>query len=363
MMKILMTTDTAGGVWQYGIDLVSCLLEEQIVVVLLAMGPSPNAAQLSQVKKCRKKGLTFYHRPYQLEWMDDPWKDVAEAGAWIKAIYHKEMPDLIHFNNYAQVNLEWDVPTVMIAHSCVASWWQAVKKEPLPSRYGHYFDVVKTAFHMADVVVAPSKALLETYHHLYGPINNPHVIYNGLSNAFIEFSTKNPILFSMGRLWDEAKNIDLLLKAAPYIAGEIFIAGVRDENFHCPKNVRFLGALNRRQIFNWLKLSSIYVLPVKYEPFGLSFLEAASCRCAVIGGDITTLREIWGGSMTFIDPEDPKGLAHSCNELLLNKDQCEDKGEEAFQRSKTYNLINMKEQYLNIYAHVLDQTLITQPND
>ncbi|MEX2594629.1 MAG: glycosyltransferase family 4 protein [Anditalea sp.] len=362
-MKILMTTDTAGGVWHYAIDLASCLLEEEIEVALIAMGPMPNTAQLSQLKKCRKKGLTFYHRPYQLEWMDDPWEDVAEAGDWIKAIYYKEKPDLMHFNNYAQVGLGWDVPTVLVAHSCVSSWWHAVKKEPLPRQYDYYFEMVKKAFLTADLVVAPSKALMEIYHHLYGRINNPHVVYNGLSNAIIESSTKKPILFSMGRLWDEAKNIDLLLRAAPQIAGEIFIAGVKAKNFPCPENVRFLGELNRQQIFNWLKLSSIYVLPVKYEPFGLSFLEAASCRCALIGGDIPTLREIWGGSMIFIDPEDPKELARSCNELLMDQDQNETRGEEAFQKAKTYTLIKKKEQYLKIYGDLLDHVPETNNGD
>ena len=120
-MKILMTTDTAGGVWQYGIDLASCLLEEQIEVVLVGMGPMPNEGQLSQIRKCRKRGLHFYHRAYQLEWMDDPWEDISGAGAWIKDLYHKEKPDLMHFNNYAQVGLDWEVPSVLVAHSCVTS--------------------------------------------------------------------------------------------------------------------------------------------------------------------------------------------------------------------------------------------------
>lgn len=354
-MKILMTTDTVGGVWHYSIDLAAGLLQEQVDVVLMGMGPLPNTAQLSQVKKCRKMGLTFYHRPYKLEWMDDPWEDIAEAGDWIKAVYHKEKPDLMHFNNYAQVCLEWDVPTVLVAHSCVTSWWEAVKKEPLPERYDRYFETVKRAFFKADVVVAPSQALLEVFHHLYGRINNPHVVHNGLSHTFFEIGKKPPILFSMGRLWDEAKNIDLLLEAAPYIGGEIYIAGAKPKSLRCPKNVSFLGALNRQQIFNWLKLSSIYVLPVKYEPFGLSFLEAASCRCALIGGDISTLREIWGESMMYVDPENASELALSCNELLMDQDKSKHKGDEAWQRAKKYDLRNMKDQYLKIYGDALDQ--------
>ncbi len=118
-MKILMTTDTAGGVWHYALDLAGALMEEDIKIVLVAMGPLPTPAQLSQVKKRQKLGLIFHHRPYKLEWMDDPWEQVDKAGWWIKEIYNNEKPDLIHFNNYAQVNLGWEVPTVLVAHSCV----------------------------------------------------------------------------------------------------------------------------------------------------------------------------------------------------------------------------------------------------
>src|SRR5690606_35650927 len=256
----------------------------------------------------------------KLEWMEDPWEDVAHADQWVKEIVDQEKPDLLHFNNYAQVSLGWDVPNILVVHSCVATWWHAVKKEQLPKKYNQYFKMVKRALVTADTVIFPTKGMLDICQDIYRKVNNPKVIYNGLGDTFAplsEFSLKMPILFSMGRLWDEAKNVDLLLNAAPQIRGEIFIAGTNLKNSGGAKNVTFLGELTRQQIFNWLKMSSIYVLPVKYEPFGLSFLEAASFGCALIGGDIPTLREIWGSSMTYIDPENPKELALACNNLLL----------------------------------------------
>lgn len=352
-MKILMTADTAGGVWHYAIDLARVLMEGNITVILVAMGSQPNKAQLEQVKKNQKCGMAFYHRPYKLEWMDDPWKDVAQANQWIKEIVDQEKPDLLHFNNYAQVGLGWDIPSVLVVHSCVATWWHAVKREQLPEKYSHYFQMVKKALNSADTVVFPSKGMLDICQDVYGKVNNPEVVYNGLADTFeplSEFSIKMPILFSMGRLWDEAKNVNLLLDAAPQIRGEIFIAGAKTQNFDCPKNVTFLGELTRQQIFNWLKMSAIYVLPVKYEPFGLSFLEAASCRCALIGGDIPTLREIWGKSMTYIAPENAKELASACNNLLLDEALCRIKGDEAHQRAKNFPIIKKKNHYLEIYS-------------
>src|SRR5690606_26064546 len=208
--------------------------------------------------------------------------------------------------------------------------------------------------------IFPSAGLADLCQEIYGNIPHAQVVYNGIDLPLIdrlyEFNSKMPIVFSMGRLWDEAKNIDLLLKAAPYIDGEIFIAGAKSKDTTCPRNVRFLGKLSHQQVMNWLKVSAVYTLPVKYEPFGLSFLEAASNQCALVGGDTTTLREIWGKHMTYVDPDDVKGLANACNDLLQNPSESRYNGEEAYQCAKKYPLHKMKEQYLDIYQK-LDGTV------
>ena len=54
---------------------------------------------------------------------------------------------------------------------------------------------------------------------------------------------------------------------------------------------------------------SIYALPARYEPFGLSVLEAALSGCALVLGDIPSLREIWDGAALFVDPDDARRAA------------------------------------------------------
>jgi len=351
-MKILMTTDAVGGVWNYSLDLAKSLLLEQVEVVLVCTGLAPGTSQMQQIKKLSREGLTFYHRPYRLEWTEEPWEDVQRANDWIKEIAEAEKPSLLHFNGYAPANLDWEAPTLLVAHSCMASWWQSVKNEPLPLPYSRYFHTVQTAFKKADAVVFPSQGLADLCIQAYGAIPNARIIHNGIELPLVdplyEFYSKMPILFSMGRLWDEAKNLDLLLRAAPLINGEIFIAGEKSRDISSPRNVRFLGKLNHQQAMNWLKISSVYALPVRYEPFGLSFLEAAIHQCALVGGDTPSLREIWGKTMTYVEPDDAKELARVCNELLENPTEARKEGEEAYQQAKKYPLQKMKEQYMEI---------------
>lgn len=351
-MKILMTTDTVGGVWHYAMDLISCLPARQAEVVLVAMGPEPDRGQQDQLDKLNVK---FYHRPYKLEWMNNPWEDVEMANQWIKDICRQEKPDLLHFNSYPQAALKWDVPVILVAHSCVVSWWKAVKNEPLPKLYSRYFDTVKKAFLSADIVVSPTYAMLTTYQQIYGDFKNPTVIYNGFQTPDSTAPTdKQPIIFSMGRLWDEAKNIKLITQAAGEINGKIYIAGKQHHTDDTPyENIIFLGQLDRQEVFKWLKKSSIYLLPVKYEPFGLSFLEASAFRCALVGGDIPTLRELWKESMTYICANNASELAKACNTLLKNKTYCQSMGDEAYRNGLKYPLTRKKEQYIKLYNNAL----------
>ena len=123
-MKILMTADTVGGVWIYAIELASQLSGHGHEIVLATMGQTPTAEQ--QAAAAQIPRLQLYASNYKLEWMENPWADVEEAGAWLLAIAQAVKPDIIHLNNYAHGSLPWPAPVLMVGHSCVLSWWRAV---------------------------------------------------------------------------------------------------------------------------------------------------------------------------------------------------------------------------------------------
>ena len=54
-----------------------------------------------------------------------------------------------------------------------------------------------------------------------------------------------------------------------------------------------LGKLPAAEMKLWFAHAAIYCLPARYEPFGLSVLEAGLSGCALVLGDIPSLREIW----------------------------------------------------------------------
>ena len=119
--RILMTSDTVGGVWTYSLALASRLAGYSIDVHLATMGPRPSRIQKRQLK--RLSNVHLHESNYRLEWMEDPWDDVNRAGNWLLGLEKQFKPDIIHLNGYVHGVLPWAAPTCMVAHSCVLSWW------------------------------------------------------------------------------------------------------------------------------------------------------------------------------------------------------------------------------------------------
>ena len=70
-----------------------------------------------------------------------------------------------------------------------------------------------------------------------------------------------------------------------------------------------LGRLPAAAVAAWLRRARGLRLAALYEPFGLAVLEAAQAGCALVLSDIPTFRELWDGAAVFADPHDPRPAA------------------------------------------------------
>ena len=275
-MKVLMTADTVGGVWTYALELTRAMPE--IDFVLATMGPAPSSTQAADLPP----NVKLVNGDFKLEWMDDPWRDVVSAGAWLLDLESREAPDLVHLNGYAHGALPFSAPKIVVAHSCVISWWRAVKSEEAPPEWNTYRETVTRGLAGADLVVAPSAWMLGALDEHYKFATRRKLIYNGRSSPWRTgaspvlsddseadrrgrlSSTRNSV-FAAGRMWDEAKNLRAVADAAPHINAEVRIAGDGSP----------LGRLDEQRMAWAYAESAIYLFPALYEPFGLSILEAA----------------------------------------------------------------------------------------
>ena len=184
-----MTADAVGGVWSYAAALVRAL--PQVEFTLAVMGPPP-----------RETLPNLRHAPFKLEWMDEPWDDVERAGAWLLELAAEVKPDLIHLNGYVHASLPWPAPVLVVAHSCVLSWWEAVKGEPAPALWRRYRDAVTKGIAAADMVVAPTRTMLAAVERHYGRPRAARVVPNGIALDAFRPAEKEPFVFAAGRVWE-----------------------------------------------------------------------------------------------------------------------------------------------------------------
>lgn len=371
-MRILMSADTVGGVWSYALDLMRALPAHHFT--LATMGHLPSPAQCQAVAAL--PNVTLEAGDFRLEWMEDAWRDVARAGQWLLELEARVRPDIVHLNTLAHGVLPFAAPKVVTGHSCVGSWFRAVKGAPAPASWDVYRERIGAGLRAADVVVAPTRAFLDELNSIYGPFADARAIWNGaaglppssnrastnrLEEGASPAPVKEPFILAAGRVWDEAKNIALLDQIAPEVAWPLRVAGevALGDNAFEARHLELLGFVAGQ---SWRELrarAAIWAHPARYEPFGLAVLEAALDGCALVLSDIPTLRELWRGAAVFVAPDDAAGWTQALNGLSGYAALCAEWGEKARARAARFGLEAFGASYDALYRELAGQTVET----
>lgn len=351
-----MTTDPIGGVWSYSLELCAALATHGVHVTLAALGGRASPAQLEQAR--RLTNVTLHESTFRLEWMPEPWADLECAAEWLLSLESATNPDIVHLNHLVHGDLPWSAPVMTVGHSCVLSWWEAVrgKSEPVPDEWRIYRERVTKSLRASACVVAPTQAMLDELDRLYGPFGRCVVIYNGRERRLFTAGHKERMVLSAGRLWDEAKNIGALADVAPQIAAPVYVAGEALSPHGTPATlpgVQLLGCLDTATLASWYSRAAIYALPARYEPFGLTALEAGLSGCALVLGDIASLREVWGPAARYVQPEDRDELADALNELAANGVLRNRYAARAMARARQYTPARQAQRYKGLYHEML----------
>src|SRR4051812_31859767 len=98
--RLMMTTDTVGGVWTYATGLARALGVRGVQVLLVTMGPCPSREQRAAIADAR--GVMLLETDLQLEWQDPQGSDCDRASAVLRDAVRRFSPDLLHFNGYRE---------------------------------------------------------------------------------------------------------------------------------------------------------------------------------------------------------------------------------------------------------------------
>jgi glycosyltransferase involved in cell wall biosynthesis len=350
--KILMTTDTLGGVWTYATDLAKAFAKSGTSVHLVTIGPKPRADQRAALSG---SAVEVIESDLALEWQDPEGRDLARACRFLADVEHRIRPDIVHLNSYREATFDWHASVVVAAHSCVNSWGLACNDSSwlLEPSWQRYTELVTAGLDQAETWVAPTQAFRDVMGELYRPRSPGAVIANGAVLASKPATPKKPFIVAAGRMWDRAKNLSALAEVAIDLDWPVFVAGATGSGRETSSGLCLLGELTRPQLHAQMQRAAIFASPAHYEPFGLAVLEAAAEGCALVLSDIPSFRELWNGAAVFVAPDDIHGLRTVLADLCNDPDKRAQLQHAAFAKARCYSIRQTADRYAQLYRSLI----------
>ncbi len=354
--RVLMSGDAMGGVWTHALELARGLNRRGVDVHLAVLGPAPATSQRQEAQRIRGLDMTVTGLP--LDWTARSAAAFAEVPEVLKTLAVQSGADVVHLNAPAHAGAApWPLALTVAAHSCVASWWHAVHRGPLPADLAWRADCTAAGLAAADAVIAPSCSFARTLRATYEMNLSVIPVPNGCRGAqFVQRREKRCIL-TAGRLWDLAKDAAAIDQAARTCECVIQAAGPtcgpNGEHVDLP-HLALLGTLGNEELARWYAATAIFISASRYEPFGLSVLEAAQAGAALVLSDIETFRELWDGAAHFFPVGDAAALADALGRLRSDEQLRRQFASRAKARARHWSADRMVSATLGAYGHALE---------
>lgn len=308
-LRLLMTTDAVGGVWRYSVDLAGGLAAHGVQVVLAVLGPAAGPAQRREAEAV--PGLRLMNTGLPLDWTAKAPAELDRASERLASLAALVGAGGIHLHAPALVGaVRWPAPVVAVAHSCVATWWRAVRGGAMPDDFAWRTAATQAGLLAADAVIAPSAAHGRAIEAVYGPIS-VQVVHNG-SRPRRAKAQRRPAVLTAGRLWDEGKAVAWLDRAAAGLGAPVLAAGpLRGPDGPTAHfdHLQLLGNLGPDALAAEYAGATVFASMARYEPFGLAVLEAAQAGMALVLSDAPSFRELWEDAAIFVATEAELGPA------------------------------------------------------
>jgi glycogen synthase len=365
-LHVLVTADTLSGAWTYTRELVTGLVTRGVRVTLVTFGEIPLPDQTAWMDLLH--GLEYRPTAFRLEWMDEAPNDLPESSEFLLNLVRELRPDLLHLHQFCHANLPVDIPRVVMAHGDVITWTQAVQGcSPRPTRWLKWYrDTIVRGIGAADAVVAPSACMLDSLLSTYARPRYASVIYPGRNPIFFNpYVSKDDSVLSVGRLLDAGKQVLLLTQhVLPF---SVCIVGA-EQTVPLPRIpiradvkvssdqscVAIRGPQTEAQLRALYSRAAVYAATARYEPLGMSALDAAFSRCAIVANDIPHFREVWGDAVLYFRTNDASSLAATLRQLDADRPLRHAYADRAYTRARErFTTKRMIDDYLALYRTLL----------
>lgn len=230
----------------------------------------------------------------------------------------------------------------------------------------------KNALHTISNIIVLTPQMKEMIHNITSSKIN--IISNGIDLRFIETiapykkKDQTPTVFFLGYL-TKGKGVEDLIKAIHLVKIKkenikLYIGGIGPneatlktliEKLNLQENVIFLGLLDEKKKFTYMKAFDIFVLPSHWESFPMVLLEALACSKPIIttnvGGNPYAVTDKVNGFL--VKPGEPQEIANHILYLIINQDLLKKMGQESRQRSLEFDWNIIAQRTREYYQEIL----------
>lgn len=308
-----------------------------------------------------------------------PWRIFSPGGqlglpGWLR----RQGVDVFHSPNYMIPFRAFPrrrphaIRCVVTIHDLIPLLFPHYTPRALKTRFLFLFKaLLREAALRADAVLTVSEAsrtdILRLLGAPAGDARNVVAIPNGVASQFkpvaVPENSPKRILF-VGR-FDPYKNViglltafDLLRQQLPG-AVRLVIAGTPDPRYPEPlnfarqrgleKDIEWLGYVNGPQLLAAYQQADVFVLPSRYEGFGLPVVEAMACGTPVVCSDVSSLPEVAGGAALLITPDDAAGIAQAIRRILEEPGLAATLREKGLRRAADFSWQRVARETLRVY--------------
>ena len=365
-MHVLVTTDTLGGVWTYTRELVTGLHSRGIRVTLVSFGDIPLPEQIQWIDDL--DGLEYRPTAFRLDWMQEGQQDHSEAMNYLAALTREVKPSVVHLNHLGHGSLPVKTPRVAVAHGDMISWWNAVHDcDPKESPWLRWYrEVITQGLRQASAVVAPSYWMLDMLQDCYAWGRPGTVIYNGRNPVqFNPHLKKENTVLAVGAILDAGKQVALLTQRTHALP--VCIVGA-DGTAPAPRVpirtdvkvaveplvLAMKGPQTEAQMRMLYSRAAIFAATARYEACGMTMIEAALSRCAIVANDTQLHREIWDDAALYFKTNDAGSLAQTIRRLSEEREIGQGYGNRAYQRARErFTARRMVDEYIELYRQLI----------
>ncbi|MGD9581658.1 MAG: glycosyltransferase family 4 protein, partial [Vampirovibrionia bacterium] len=117
-------------------------------------------------------------------------------------------------------------------------------------------------------------------------------------------------------------------------------------------DIIFTGHITDKELAGLYKNAILFVFPSLYEGFGIPPLEAMACGCPTVVSKIASIPEVCADASYYIDPNDINSIAKGIQEVLNSESMQNDLREKGLKRVKHFSWRDSAQKYVDIIQNL-----------